>query len=125
MDLEQLKTRTKEFALQVIKLVQSLPRTRIPDVIGNQLLRAATSVGANYCAAYRASSKVDFISKIAIVEEEADETIYWLELIVISDLVKSEQVQNLVKEANELTAIFSASRKTAKKSTNCQSTNLK
>lgn len=114
MEPEELKKRTKEFALKIIKLVNFLPKTRIADIIGNQLLRSGTSVGANYRAACRARSRADFISKIAIVEEEADETLYWLELIDESHLIKSVQVQNLLKEANELTAIFSASRKSAK-----------
>ena len=82
MNEEQFKTRTRKLALEVIELVESLPRSRTADVIGRQLLRSGTSIGANYRAACRGKSKADVISKLAIVEEEADETIYWLELLV-------------------------------------------
>jgi len=81
MNAEELKQRTKRFGLEVIKLVESLPKTRTADVIGRQLLRAGTSVGANYRAAYRGCSKPDFMSKAGIVIEEADESIYWIELL--------------------------------------------
>ena len=84
-----LKERTKGFALQVIQLVERLPRRRAADIIGGQLLRAGTSVGANYRAACRAKSSADFISKMGIVEEEADESIYWMELLIEAGIVKS------------------------------------
>jgi len=114
MNEKELKQRTKEFALRIIQLVESLPKSTTGYIIGKQLLRAGTSVGANYRAVCRARSKADFISKIGIVEEEADESGYWLEIIIESGLLKANQVQNLLMETNELTAIFVASRKTAK-----------
>lgn len=114
MKPEDLKARTKKFALNIIQLIETLPKNQIGKVISNQILRSATSVGANYRAACRARSSKDFISKIAIVEEEADETVYWLELINESGLNKSEILAELIKEANELTAIFTATGKTAK-----------
>ena len=115
MDKEDLKRRTKQFALRVIRLVEALPRTRTAQVIGNQLLRSATSVAANYRAACRARSQADFVHKLGIVEEEADESLFWLEMVVETELVPAARVQDLIKEADELTAIFVASRKTAKK----------
>jgi len=114
MRTEELKLRTKQFALRVIKLVEVLPKNKIGDVFGKQLLRSATSVAANYRAACRARSKADFISKIAIVEEEADESLFWLELIAESGLMNTERLKDLTKEADELTAIFTATGKTAK-----------
>lgn len=119
MQKEELKFRTKQFALRVIKLVEALPKNKIGDVLGKQLLgkqllRSATSVAANYRAACRARSKADFISKIAIVEEEADESLFWLELIAESGLMNAERLKELTKEASELTAIFTATGKTAK-----------
>ncbi|MBP7591354.1 MAG: four helix bundle protein [Chloroflexi bacterium] len=112
---ENLKQRTKEFSLRVIRLTEALPNTRTADVIGRQLLRSGTSVGANYRAASRAKSPADFIAKMGIVEEEADESIYWMELLVESDIVKESLLQPLMQEANELLAITVASINTAKK----------
>jgi four helix bundle protein len=114
MDKDELKKRTKKFALDTIKLVENFPKTKTGDVIGKQLLRSATSVGANYRAACRARSQADFISKLGIVEEEADESLFWLELVVESGLVSKDKTAALMNEADELTAIFTASRKTAK-----------
>jgi four helix bundle protein len=114
MRTEELKLRTKQFALRVIKLVETLPKNKIGDGLGKQLRRSATSVDANYRAACRARSKADFISKIAIVEEEADESLFWLELIAESGLMNTERLKDLTKEADELTAIFTATGKTAK-----------
>ena len=114
MNKDELKKRTKEFALRIINLVNALPNNPAGRVIGNQLLRAGTSVGANYRAACRAKSKSDFIYKINIVEEEADESAFWLELIVESGLMPNSKIESLLKEANELTAIFVATNKTAK-----------
>lgn len=111
---EKLKERTKTFAINVIKLIQGLPRNKEVDVLTNQLLRSATSVGANYRAACRARSQANFISKITIVEEEADECCYWLELMIECKLGEEKTLCELKKEANELTAIFTASGKTAK-----------
>jgi four helix bundle protein len=115
MKADELKRRTKDFALQIIRLVESLPRSRSADVIGQQILRSATSIGANYRAACKARSRADFISKITVVEEEADESQYWLDLLGDSGLVRREQLSDLIKESKELTAIFTASGKTAKR----------
>lgn len=114
MNSEELKKRTKQFALDIIKLVENFPKNRIGDVLGKQLLKSATSLGANYRSACRSQSHAHFVSKISIVEEEADESLYWLELATESGLVREENVKRLIKEANELTSIFTASRKTAK-----------
>jgi four helix bundle protein len=109
-----LKERTKMFALQIIKLVEQLPKGRTADVIGRQLLESGTSVGANYRAACRARSPADFISKMGIVEEEADETIYWMELLVLSGLIHKFDITNLLDEANQILAMTVSSIKTAK-----------
>lgn len=118
MDKEELKKRTKEFALRVIQLVEALPRTQTSRVIGNQLLRSATSVAANYRAACRARSPADYVHKLVhklgIVEEEADESLFWLEMIVETELMPPNRMQELLQEADELTAIFVASHKMAK-----------
>ena len=108
MTPDDLKKRTKQFGLRVIRLVEALPRTQTASVIGKQLLRCATSVGANYRAACKGRSKADFIAKLGIVEEE-------LELLVEAKATKPNLVAELLTEANELTAIIVASRKTAKK----------
>lgn len=114
MDADELKRRTKVFALHIVHLVDSLPNTSSARVIGNQLLRAGTSVGANYRAACRARSQADFVSKIGIVEEEADESAYWLELLAEAGILPADKVKDLLSEANELTAIFVASGRTAR-----------
>jgi len=114
MNKEDLKQRTKRFALDIMKLVEELPNTKAGNVISYQITKSGTSVAANYRASCRARSTADFISKMGIVEEESDETLFWLELIVEGNLLKKERVQNLMKEANELTAIFTASVKTVK-----------
>ena len=115
MDKEELKRRTKQFALQVVRLVEALPRGRTADVLGRQLLRSGTSVGANYRAACRAKSTADFIAKMGIVEEESDESVYWMELLVEAGIVKAEQLESLMKEGNEILAITVASINTARK----------
>ena len=115
MDKEEMKRRTKQFALRVIRLVESLPNGRTAEVIGRQLLRSGTSVGANYRAACRAKSTADFISKMGTVEEEADESSYWMELLVEAEIVKADRLESLMKEADELLAITVASVNTAKK----------
>lgn len=112
MNEELFKTRTRKIALDIIELVESLPKSRTSDVIGRQLLRSGTSVGANYRAACRGKSKADVISKLAIVEEEADETIYWLELLIESQTVEVSRVNLLLKESNEIVAMVVASIKT-------------
>jgi four helix bundle protein len=114
MDANELKRRTRLFALRTIHLVEALPHTRTADVIGRQLLRSATSVGANYRAACRARSQADFVSKIGVVEEEADESAYWLDLVCEANLLPAERVRDLLCEAEELTAICVASGRTAK-----------
>jgi len=114
MNKEELKNRTRQFALMIIKLVEDLPNNKAGNTIGNQLIRSGTSVAANYRSACRARSNADFISKINIVEEECDETLFWLELIAEANLLKKEKLQDMLKEADELTAIFTASGKTAR-----------
>ena len=114
MNNEELKRRTKKFALQVIEAVNKFPRSMTGEIIGKQLMRSATSVGANYRSACRAKSHADFISKLGIVEEEADESLYWLELAVDAKIMVDADAAPLIKEADELTAIFTASRKTAR-----------
>ncbi|MBU4446867.1 MAG: four helix bundle protein [Candidatus Marinimicrobia bacterium] len=115
MTKDEIKKRTKKFALRIIKLVESLPKGKITDVIGRQLLRAGTSVGANYRAACRGRSKADFISKLGIVEEEADESIYWMELLIEGKIIKYAQLESLLKEADEILAITVSSINTARK----------
>lgn len=108
-----LKLRTKKFALAIIRVVQSLSNRSENRVIGQQLLRAGTAVEANYRAACRARSRADFISKMGIVIEEADECCFWLELLLESHRAESLDIVPLLKEGNELTAIFTSSKKTA------------
>ena len=115
MTAEEMKARTKLFAVRVVKLVDALPRGLAPQVIGRQLLRSATSVGADYRAACRSQSRAEFAAKLSIVVEESDESLYWLELVLETGLVKPELLSGLIKEANELVANVLASRKTAKK----------
>jgi len=116
MDSDQLIQRTKVFALEIIRLFQILPKTDEAKIIGKQLLRSGTSVAANYRAACRSRSKQEFYAKICIVVEESDESLFWLELIDESGILKNETLKNLMKEADELTAIFTASGRTAKQS---------
>ena len=113
MDEGIFKHRTKQFGLRIIELVEALPRTRAADILGNQLLRAATSVGANYRAACRGKSSADVIAKLSNVEEEADEALYWLEMLTESKLVREEGgLTELMSEANEILAMTVASIKT-------------
>jgi four helix bundle protein len=114
MDPDELKRRTKQFGLRIIKLVESLPSGKTANVIGNQLLRSGTSVGANYRSACRGRSKPDFISKAGIAIEEADESLYWMELLIEAGLIKEENLRPLMQEANELIAILTTSVKTAR-----------
>jgi four helix bundle protein len=109
----EMKQRTKAFALRVIKLVYSLSRELVARRLGDQLLRSGTSVAANYRAVCRARSKADFVSKLGIVEEEADESALWMELLIESGLVPQRRLEKLLEEANQLTAIMVASRKSA------------
>jgi four helix bundle protein len=113
MNEQELKDRTKQFALRIIRLVESLPKSTVGNVIGKQLLRSGTSVGANYRAACRGKSKADFTAKLGIVVEESDECCYWLELLIESGTSPKEKVEPFLKEANELTAIFVSSIRTS------------
>jgi len=115
MDAEELKKRTRAFGLRVIRLAESLPKTRTADVLGRQLLRCGTSVGANYRGACRARSQSDFIAKMGIVEEEADESAYWMEMLVDAGIVRADKLADLLDEANQLVAIAVSSIRTAKR----------
>jgi four helix bundle protein len=115
MNANEIKKRTQAFALRIIKMVESLPKGRTADVIGKQLLRSGTSVGANYRSACRAKSPADFINKMSIVEEEADESIFWMELLVDGGVIGEQLLKSLILEANEILAITVASINTAKK----------
>lgn len=110
-----LKDRTKRYALRVIRLVESLPPKRVASVVGNQLLRSGTSVGANYRSACRARSPAEFCSKMGIVEEELDESLYWMELVTEANLVTGKRLGPLMKEGEELLAMTVASINTARK----------
>ncbi len=112
MDEQAFKERTKTLALRIIRLVEALPRSTTAEVIGRQMLRSATSVGANYRAACRAKSVPDMIAKLSIVEEEADETLYWLELLAEANVIPVARLEDLMQETNEIVAIIVASIKT-------------
>ncbi|HUU93824.1 MAG TPA: four helix bundle protein [Phycisphaerae bacterium] len=112
---EQLRPRTKQFALRTIRVIDALPKTSPAQVIGKQLLRSALSVGANYRAACRARSRAEFVAKMGIVEEESDEARYWMEILTEAGLLKQEQLAPLMKEAGEIAAMVVASIKTARK----------
>ena len=114
MTPEELKKRTKAFAISAIRLGDALPTTRSGNIVANQLIRSATSVGANYRAVCRARSDSDFASKMGVVLEEADESAFWLEVIVESGMKTEQQISSLAKEANELVAIFVASSNTVR-----------
>jgi four helix bundle protein len=116
MDEREFKDRTKMLALRVIRLVEALPRGRTSDVIGRQLLRSATSVGANYRAACRAQSNADMAAKLGIVEEEADETLYWLELLIEAGLMSESRLVELMQETDEIVAMTVASIKALRRS---------
>ena len=111
---QELRKRTKAFALRILRLFRSLPKTTDAQVLGKQLLRSGTSIGANYRSAGRARSKAEFVSKIGVVLEESDETVFWLELLYESEILKPELLHDLLREANELTAIFSTAQQTAR-----------
>jgi four helix bundle protein len=115
MTSDEFKKRTKAFALRVIHLVDSLPRSRTAGIIGGQLLRAGTSVGANYRAACRARSSADFIAKMGIVEEECDESAYWMELLIEAGIMKAKRISSLLDETNEILSMVVASIKTSRK----------
>jgi four helix bundle protein len=115
VDEREFKAQTKRLGLDVIRLVEALPRTRSADILGRQLLRAATSVGANYRAACRGKSSLDVIAKLAIVEEEADETLYWLELLQETNIAPSSAVRDLWASADSIVAMTVASIKTMRR----------
>jgi len=112
VDERMFKERTKKLALRIIRVVEALPKSRSADVIGKQLLRSATSVGANYRAACRGKSALDVIAKLGIVEEEADESIYWMELLVEGGFIPETKLKDLLTETNEIVAMTVASIKT-------------
>lgn len=114
MDSKELRRRTKQFALRIIRLVAATPKGRLGDVLGRQILRSGTSIGANYREALRASSRKQFVSTLQVVLREADETAYWIELIRDSELVKSSRLGPLAAECEELIAIFVATIRSAK-----------
>ena len=111
---EELRDRTKSFAIRIVRLYRSLPRTADSQVVGKQLLLCGTSVAANYRPACRGRFRAEWIAKIGLVVEEADETVFWLELLAESGIVKPEKLSDLLAEGNQLLAIFSAARSTAK-----------
>ena len=111
---DEMKERTKRFALRVIRMVDALPRRRSADVLGKQVLRSGTSVGANYRAACRARSNDEFRAKLGIVEEETDESLFWMELLVESGLVKQELLQPLMTECDEILSIVISAIKTSR-----------
>ncbi|MFL6536607.1 MAG: four helix bundle protein [Chthoniobacterales bacterium] len=113
MTSDELKARTKVFATRVFRLVDALPKTIQGKAVANQIIRSATSVAANYRAACRARSRAEFAAKIGLVEEEADETLFWLELIIDTELLSVDRIEPLRREADELVAIMASSRKSA------------
>ncbi|HET9178551.1 MAG TPA: four helix bundle protein [Terriglobia bacterium] len=112
---DELKVRSKRFAIAIVRLVRELPRNEEARILGRQLLRSGTSVAANYRAVCRARSKAEFIAKLGVVVEEIDETAFWIELLAESETFPQERLRDIEREANELLAIFAASRNTAKK----------
>ena len=115
-ELEALETRTTHFALRIVKLFRSLPNTDEARILGKQVLRSGTSIGANYRAACRARSRAEFVAKLGVVLEEADETVFWLELMLHAEIFPERRLKDLVEEANELVSIFVTSIRTAKSS---------
>ncbi len=114
MDKVQLQIRTKSFAVRIFKMVEKLPKSKGTEVIAYQIIKASSSVAANYRAVCRAKSKADFINKLKIVEEEADESLFWLEFIENLELMRKGLLKELIKEADELVSIFTAALKTSK-----------
>ncbi|MFA6134104.1 MAG: four helix bundle protein [Phycisphaerae bacterium] len=115
MTPEELRRRTRDFSLRIVKLASSLPHSREGDVFARQLVRCGTSVAANYRAACRARSHAEFVAKIGIVEEEADETVFWIEMAADAGLVAQRMIAELATEGREILAIITASRKTARR----------
>ncbi|HVE59471.1 MAG TPA: four helix bundle protein [Pyrinomonadaceae bacterium] len=121
MKQDEMKARTKQFALRIVRLVQSLPPNLVAEVLGKQLLRSGTSVGANYRASCRAKSTADFIHKLSIVEEETDESIYWMELLIEGKIIKENLLENLMDEGNQILSIVVSAIKTSKEKRNPKS----
>ena len=116
MTKQQMRDRTKLYANRIVKVCKALPNDWVARVLGGQLLRSGTSVGANYRAVCRAKSSADFLNKLRIVEEECDESLFWMELLIENDMLKAGRLKNLMKEADELLAIVVASAKTTRAS---------
>ena len=116
MNREEMKARTKAYANRVVRACQALPNTWICKILGGQLLRSGTSVGANYRAVCRAKSTADFVNKLRIVEEECDESLFWMELLVDNGFIKEDRIKNLMSESNELLSIVVTSAKTTRAS---------
>ena len=116
MDEQEFKERTQQLALRIIRLVQALPETPVGWVIGKQLLRSGTAIGVNYRAACRGKSNADMAGKLAIVEEEADETLYWLELLIKAEILPEAKLEALMNETDEILAMTVASMKTLRRS---------
>jgi four helix bundle protein len=117
LNKQELEERTKKFSLDVISFLQGLPKNYLGDVMGRQLLRSATSVGANYREANRAESRADFLHKISLAEKEAGETLYWLELIREAGMGASSRCDELLQEADELVALFTSIGKSTRRNT--------
>jgi len=111
---EELRARTKQFAIRIVRLFRSLPKNDEARIVGKQVLRAGTSVAANYRAVCRARSRAEFISKMGVAVEEADETVFWLEILVETGIIPRVRMEKLLAEANELLAILAASQRTAR-----------
>ena len=114
MTKEEMKARTKKYALRIIKAVQALPNDKVSNVLGSQLLRSGTSVRANYRAVCRAKSTADFVNKLKIVEEESDESLFWMELLIESGIMPPKKLGALMKEGGEILAIVVAALKTTR-----------
>jgi four helix bundle protein len=125
MTRDEMKSRTKTYANRIVKLCSALPANWVARTLGNQLLRSGTSVGANYRAVCRAKSKSDFVNKLRIVEEECDESLFWMELLVENNFVKASRLFALMKEADEILAIVVSSAKTARFSKDASIVNRK
>jgi four helix bundle protein len=114
MQKQDFAKRTMQFGLRIIRVVESLPNLQTARVIGNQLLRAGTAVGANYRSALRGRSRADFVAKMGIVEEECDEALYWMQMLIEAGIVKASRLSELLREANEIIAIVVSSIRTAR-----------
>ena len=125
MQKEDFAKRTMHFGLRTIRLVESLPNSQTARVIGNQLLRAGTSVGANYRSALRGKSRADFIAKMGIVEEECDEALYWMQMLIEAGIVKPSRLDRLMREASEIIAIVVSSIRTARARNNSLKSGLR